>query len=201
MSEQRDEYASQMPLEIRLAVDGLSGHNNTGYAVVMLLSEESQLRFEELREELNVHRQTLTNTLDDLQHGGLVKKRAGERIGDQSTGAYELSDFGDRLLNGLYQSSQPPKRLEPTAIPEQYKDMSVSELPEDGWTISSPKRTQLKMPDQATERSGGNQELEAPTKENIETPKQKSEPLSSSLDSSVEAGHSGPSPPEVERSK
>lgn len=135
MSEQRDEYASQMPLEIRLAVDGLSGHNNTGYAVVMLLSEESQLRFEELREKLDVHRQTLTNTLDDLQHGGLVKKRAGERIGDQSTGAYELSDFGDQLLNGLYQSSQPARQLEPAAIPEQYRNTTADELLEDSRNV------------------------------------------------------------------
>ncbi len=135
MSEQRDEYASQMPLEIRLAVDGLSGHNDTGYAVVMLLSEESQLRFEELREELNVHRQTLTNTLDDLQHGGLVKKRAGELIGDQSTGAYELSDFGDRLLNGLYQGSQPARQLELAATPEQYRNTTADELLEDSRNV------------------------------------------------------------------
>lgn len=107
MSDRRDEYASQIPLDIRLAVDSLSGHNGTGYAVVLLLSEEGPLRFEKLRERLEVHRQTLANTLDDLQHGGTVRKRAGDRIGDQSTGAYELSDFGDRLLDGLYYVSQP----------------------------------------------------------------------------------------------
>jgi DNA-binding HxlR family transcriptional regulator len=107
MSEQRDQYAARMPLEIRLAVDSLSGHNDTGYAVVMLLSEGSRLQFEELREELDVHQQTLVDTLDDLQHGGVVRKRAGERIGDPSTGAYELTTTGDRLLDGLYYASQP----------------------------------------------------------------------------------------------
>jgi DNA-binding HxlR family transcriptional regulator len=106
MSQKRDQYAAQIPLDIRLAVDSLGGHDDTEYAVVALLSERSSLQFGELREELEIHQQTLTNALNDLQQGGVVRKQVGERIGDQSTGAYELTTTGERLLDGLYYASQ-----------------------------------------------------------------------------------------------
>lgn len=112
MSQDRDEYANRLPLDIRLAVDSLSGESNTEYAVVMLLSEKSSLRFKELREELDIHQQKLTDALDSLQHGGVVRKQVGERIGNQSTGAYELTTTGDRLLDGLYYASRPDDDFE-----------------------------------------------------------------------------------------
>ncbi len=118
MSDPRSEYAGKIPLEVRLAVDGLSGSNDVGYAVVVLLVEEESLQFGEIREKLDVHQQTLTNTLDELQRGGVVKKRAGERIGDQSTGAYTLTKFGDRILDGLYYASEPEAQWNPISVRE-----------------------------------------------------------------------------------
>jgi DNA-binding HxlR family transcriptional regulator len=106
MTEPHMEYASRIPKEVRLAIDGLSDRNEVGYGVVMLLVEKGSLSFSEIQDELDVHQQSLSNTLDALQRGGIIKKEAGERIGDQSTGDYTITEFGDRVLDGLYHASQ-----------------------------------------------------------------------------------------------
>jgi len=100
-------YAEKFPEEVRLAIDGLSGRNDVGYAVMMLLVEEESLQFKEIEQELDVHSQTLSNAVNQLQDGGLIEKKAGDRIGDQSTGEYVITKFGDRILDCLYQATQP----------------------------------------------------------------------------------------------
>lgn len=105
MSDRVATYAERIPTEVRLALDGLTGRTDTGYAVVMLLLEaDDPLRFGEVRERLGVHQQTLTDTLESLQVGGVVQKRAGE----EGTGGYSLSTFGRRILDGLYTASLDP---------------------------------------------------------------------------------------------
>lgn len=112
MSDQHLEYASKIPKEVRLAIDGLSGQNEMRYAVMMLLVEEGGLKFSQMKRQLDLHPQQLANALDSLERGGLVKKEPGERIGDQSTGQYEITTFGDRILDGLYEASKPGTPIE-----------------------------------------------------------------------------------------
>lgn len=104
MSDQVAEYAERIPAEVRLALDGLTGRTDNGYAVVMLLLEADEpMRFGEIREELGLHQQTLTDTLEDLQVGGVVQRRP-----DADPGGYSLSTFGRRILDGLYEASLDP---------------------------------------------------------------------------------------------
>ncbi|WP_159900766.1 MarR family transcriptional regulator [Salinirussus salinus] len=107
MSDQRAHYAKKFPKKARLAVDGLGGREQSGYAVMMLLVEEGSLRFNEICDHLDMHSQSVNNTLDDLQRGGLIKKEVGDKIGDQSTGQYTITNFGDRVLDSLYQAADP----------------------------------------------------------------------------------------------
>jgi len=111
MSGQHTRYASKFPKELKLAIDGLSGQNEVGYAIVMLLVEEEALKFTEISEMLDLHPQTVSDALDDLQRGGLIEKKAGERIGDQSTGPYVLTTFGNRVLDSLYEATNPDANI------------------------------------------------------------------------------------------
>lgn len=98
------EYAERIPAEVRLALDALTGRTDSGYAVVMLLLDADEpLRFGEIREELMIHQQTLTDTLENLQVGGVVQCRP-----DADPGGYSLSTFGRRILDGLYEASLDP---------------------------------------------------------------------------------------------
>jgi len=110
MTDSHLKYASKIPKEIRLAINGMSGQNELRYGILMLLVEEDELKFNEIKSELDSHPQTLSNALDDLQTGGLLEKQSGEKIGVQSTGKYTITSFGDRILEGLYHASQPTSR-------------------------------------------------------------------------------------------
>lgn len=116
MSEQLRIYADKFPKKLRLAVDGLSGKNEAGFAVMMLLIEEKSLSFTKISERLDLHPQTLSNTLDELQKGGLIRKEVGERIGDQSTGEYIITTFGERLLDSIYQAGKSDRDFSITEV-------------------------------------------------------------------------------------
>ncbi|WP_141212166.1 MarR family winged helix-turn-helix transcriptional regulator [Halorubrum ezzemoulense] len=107
MTEKYLQYASQVPKEIRLAVNSLSGQNDLRYAVVMALVEEDELRFTELKDRLDVHQQRLSTAIEDMQTAGFVEKKPGETIGSQSSGAYTITEFGKQILDGLYHASRP----------------------------------------------------------------------------------------------
>lgn len=111
MSEQHLNYAKRIPKEVRLAIDGLSGKNETGYAIMVLLVENDPMRFKQIEEKLDLHPQKITNALGELEKGGVVEKRAGDKIGKQSTGKYAITKFGDQLLDGLYEATQPDSKL------------------------------------------------------------------------------------------
>lgn len=132
MSEQTQKYAEEFPRLIRQAVDGLSGENQVSYAVVALLAEEDELQFSQIRSELDVHPQTLSDSLDSLEKGGIVNKMAGPKIGNKSTGAYVITDFGDRFLDSLFESISPTKRNNRSValaeIPQELRDRINTEI-------------------------------------------------------------------------
>lgn len=111
MTDSHLEYASRIPKEVRMAVDSLSGQNDLRYAIIMVLIEHNDLQFSELQDRLGVHQQTLTNALQDMRVGGLIEKKPGEKIGDQTTGAYTQTVFGDRIVKSLYNASNPDTEI------------------------------------------------------------------------------------------
>lgn len=101
MSDTADAYAARFPDEIRRAIEGLDGANRQ--AVVVALTNEGRLAFSELRDELDLHQQSLSNALDALVRGGLVRQRAS---GDDSPypAYYEVSGFGQRFVESTFRS-------------------------------------------------------------------------------------------------
>lgn len=99
--------AAKLPFEITEAISAFD--NETRQAVVITLLNEGQLRFSELRERLSdedtrLHNQTLTNSLEKLQAGGLINKRIAELEGETPTPYYEVSEYGERFVDCLLNS-------------------------------------------------------------------------------------------------
>jgi DNA-binding HxlR family transcriptional regulator len=101
------EYAQKIPIEARLAAEGLSGQNEIRWAVVAALIEHGEEPFSGLKEILDIHQQKLSDALDGLQTGGVVKKEAERRTGDKYDGHYKITKFGKKILDGFYEATQP----------------------------------------------------------------------------------------------
>ncbi|WP_430639203.1 hypothetical protein [Haloferax volcanii] len=100
-------YASKFPEELSDAVDGISGE--TERAVFILLFNEGDLAFTEIRDELGdedpLHQQTLSNALANLKAGGLIRKRILEDADESPFSSYySLSEFGHRFIHSLFDS-------------------------------------------------------------------------------------------------
>ena len=100
-----------------MANDSLSGQNEIRWGVVMALIEEGALPFSELESVLEIHQQKLTNALEALQVGGVVRKRPVEETGGKYSGYYDLTEFGKKILDGFYKATE-PKFESPNTQPE-----------------------------------------------------------------------------------
>jgi DNA-binding HxlR family transcriptional regulator len=94
-------YTEGFPKKSRMAINALGGQNGKRYAIVTLLMDKKSLSYNEIKSKLNLASQSLSNALDDLQRGGVVEKRVGEKIGDQSTGNYTITSYGERLIQNI----------------------------------------------------------------------------------------------------
>lgn len=107
MTQVVEETASKVPTEIQAAIDAFNGE--TEQAIIVVLLNEGELAFSELKTELSteddeLHNQTLTDSLRALQRGGLINKRT---IGDESprfSSYYEVSEYGERFVDRLLET-------------------------------------------------------------------------------------------------
>jgi len=112
-------YAEKIPKALRLATNAIAGEENIGYAVVMLLIENTHLTETEItnsltesNDDIPAGRQReitdkIEKKLDDLQHGGVIQRHPGERIGDPDTATYTVTDFGKTILDGMHDATPP----------------------------------------------------------------------------------------------
>lgn len=102
--ENKREFVEMVPGDIRRAVNGLAGDNQ--FAVLALLLKEQGASFSEIKSKLELHQQSVSNALDSLQSGGIIKKR--EAVDNQSYSTnYEVTEFGHRLTNSLLDTVEP----------------------------------------------------------------------------------------------
>lgn len=119
-----DTYADQISKGVRLLLNSIASENEIGYAIVVLLMDEGKLSEDEITEtllgdtsELTAEeeqelRENISDKLDELQTGGFVSKRVGERIGDPDTGDYEVTTAGENILWALYEETTNDERPE-----------------------------------------------------------------------------------------
>lgn len=105
--EPHQEYAQMIPVEARLAAEGLSGQNDLRWAVVAALIKHGDQPFSSLKNKLDIHQQRLTDALDGLQTGGVIKKTVGDQTGTKFDGYYSITEFGQKILDGFYNATEP----------------------------------------------------------------------------------------------
>lgn len=94
-----EEQAGMIPFEIRNAIEALAGTREQ--AIVVTLLEEDRLAFSELEETLDLHSQQLTNAIDALLEGGVVRKRSSEDPTERYQAHYEVTEYGERFVDCL----------------------------------------------------------------------------------------------------
>lgn len=109
MNEETGRIVGSIPPEIRRGVEAFSGETEQAVVVTLLDADEGKLAFSELQSALapageEIHSQTLTNALDVLHRAGLVNKRADTAEGTRFGAYYEVSEYGERFVDGLLRS-------------------------------------------------------------------------------------------------
>lgn len=94
-------FADEFPNEIKRAVDGLNG--DVQYAIAYLLIEHGAHSFTQLRHELGVHQQTLSNALNKMQRGSIVTKFEHHNE-DEFSSYYSMTNYGRQFIDALFDS-------------------------------------------------------------------------------------------------
>jgi len=134
-------YSEKYPEEIRLAIEGIDGE--TEQAILVLLFDEERLAFTQLQRKLGdedpLHPEKLSNALDNLKRGGLVRKKINDSNPEQGgseknfSSYYLISEYGRRFTQSLFDSLHNPeeRRRRPTTSQQRKNTIRNSEMGEE----------------------------------------------------------------------
>lgn len=97
-----EEYANEMPLELRRAVDALN--DSLRLAIFFVLFKYGEMPFSQIMTELEIPQEyssKLTYHLKKLEKGALIKNEYIKKEGVDNYSFYDLTNFGEETLNGL----------------------------------------------------------------------------------------------------
>lgn len=142
------ELSNRFPVEIVAALDGV--RNATNRAIFVLLFDEDRLAFTELQKKLGdddkLHPTTLNQALDEMQKAGLIRQRLIEDSEEPFSSYYEVTEYGERLINVLFQSlgeverNRTPSAQSNRTDPDERMDNSQQTEVDDGIFDSLPER-------------------------------------------------------------
>jgi len=105
-----EEYAKEMPLELRRAIEALN--DDLRLAVFFVLLKHGELSFSQIMAELEIPRKDssiLSHHLKILEKGALIKNEFAKKEGMDSHSFYDLTEFGEDVLNGLMDTLAVPR--------------------------------------------------------------------------------------------
>jgi DNA-binding HxlR family transcriptional regulator len=105
-----EEYANEMPLELRRAIEALN--DDFRLAIFFVLLKNGDLSFTQMMNELELPRKDssiLSHHLKILEKGALVKNEYAKKEGVDSHSFYDLTEFGEDILNGLMDTLSVPR--------------------------------------------------------------------------------------------
>lgn len=94
-----DEYASQIPIEIKKAVKSFG--NDVRCAIVVDLIGKDELTFTQLKDDLDIEPALLSNHLKILMDGAIVQHYYKHEFGNEQYSYYGLTLFGKDFLRGI----------------------------------------------------------------------------------------------------
>lgn len=106
------EYADELPIELRRAVDALN--DDIRLAIFFVLFKYGELSFSQIIKELDIPQEyssKLTYHLKKLQKGALIKN---EYVKKENTGIYSfygITEFGEELLMSLINTITMPQSI------------------------------------------------------------------------------------------
>ena len=101
-NEKIKEYANEMPYELRRAMDALD--DDIRLAIFFVLLKYGELPFSQIMKELEIpseYSSKLTYHIKKLQKGALIKNEYVKKEGIDSYSFYDITKFGEGLLNIL----------------------------------------------------------------------------------------------------
>ncbi|MCZ7357249.1 MAG: winged helix-turn-helix domain-containing protein [Candidatus Methanoperedens sp.] len=131
-----EEYANEMPLELRRAINALN--DNLRLAIFFILLKYGELPFSQIMTELEIppeYSSKLTYHLKILEKGAFIKNEYTRKEGIDSYSFYDLTEFGEDIIKGLMDTLNVPRLVnEPikgTASSETKPlDIKLVEMPE-----------------------------------------------------------------------
>lgn len=105
-----EEYANEMPSELRRAIEALN--DDFRLAIFFVLLKNGDLSFSQIMTELEIPRKDssiLSHHLKILEKGALVKNEYTKKEGIDSHSFYDLTEFGEEILNSLMDTLAVPQ--------------------------------------------------------------------------------------------
>lgn len=105
-----EEYANEMPFELRRAVDALN--DDIRLAIFFVLLKYGEMPFSQIMKELEIpskYSSKLTYHIKKLEKGALIKNEYTKKEGIDSYSFYDVTEFGDDLLKGLIDTIAVPR--------------------------------------------------------------------------------------------
>lgn len=124
-----EEYANEMPLELRRVVDALN--DKLRLAIFFVLLKYGELSFSQIMNELEIPQEyssKLTYHLKKLEKSALVKNEYAKKEGAEGYSFYNLTEFAEELLNGLMHTIAVPEPIKNTETIET-KPIEIDENP------------------------------------------------------------------------
>jgi len=130
INEKIKEYANEMPYELRRAMEALN--DDTRLAVFFVLLKYGELPFSQIMTELEIppeYSSKLTYHIKKLQKSALVKNEYIKKEGVNSYSFYNLTEFGEELLNSLIDTIVVPRSKQSITTATENKSIDL-EWPE-----------------------------------------------------------------------
>ncbi len=105
-----EEYANEMPSELRRAIEALN--DDIRRAIFFVLLKHGDLSFSQIMAELEIPRKDssiLSHHLKILEKGALIKNDYAKKKGVDSHSFYDITEFGEDILNGLMDTLAVPQ--------------------------------------------------------------------------------------------
>ena len=115
------EYANKLPEEVKDLLLGFSSPENLG--LLAALMERGKMSFNEMKQEFKLSSSSLTNRLNVLQNGNLVKNFY-EKTDGRGFSYYDVTDVFQQIFGSVYEILYSPTSTEKTELSSAVDKMS-----------------------------------------------------------------------------
>lgn len=116
--EKKKGSAEGFPEEVKLAIKSLD--NPVRQSVLMLLNNNNELSFSEIRRELQVNKLQLNFHLKNLFSSALIDHYYRHELGNSNYSYYSLTSLGKRIIAHLISAFIPPSPIQKIREPQSY---------------------------------------------------------------------------------